>query len=40
AQESFRLSSYARAGCLVRIEEEIMEVPQGSEVEIHLLPRY
>ena len=40
AQESFRLSSYARAGCLVRIEEETMEVPQGSEVEIHLLPRY
>ena len=38
AQESFRLSSFARANCLVQIEEETMMVNEREEVEIHLLP--
>lgn len=38
AQESYRLSSFARANCLVQINEEVTECKQGEMVEIHLLP--
>jgi molybdopterin molybdotransferase len=38
AQESFRLSSFARANCLIQINEPITETKAGEMVEIHLLP--
>ncbi len=38
AQESFRLSSFARANCLIRIDENVTECRKGDGVEIHLLP--
>jgi molybdopterin molybdotransferase len=38
AQESYRLSSFAKANCLVRIEEEMTACEEGQLVEIHLLP--
>jgi molybdopterin molybdotransferase len=38
AQESYRLSSFARANCLVVIEEDITYCNQGEMVEVHLLP--
>lgn len=38
AQESFRLSSFADANCLIRIEEEVSVCNAGDIVEIHLLP--
>ena len=39
AQESYRLRSFAKANCLIVIEEEQTECPEGQLVEIHLLPR-
>jgi molybdopterin molybdotransferase len=38
AQESYRLSSYAKANCLIRLEEDMREYHEGDIVEIHLLP--
>ncbi|HEY5370357.1 MAG TPA: gephyrin-like molybdotransferase Glp [Hanamia sp.] len=38
AQESFRLSSFSTANCLVQIDEEITECKKGELIEIHLLP--
>jgi molybdopterin molybdotransferase len=38
AQESYRLSSFARANCLVVIEEERTESAAGELVEVHVLP--
>lgn len=38
AQESYKLSSFARANCLVKIKEETTECKEGEIVEIHLLP--
>ncbi len=38
AQESFRLSSFAKANCFVKINEEVMECKAGEIVEVHLLP--
>ena len=38
AQESYRLSSFAKANCLVKINEEVMEYKEGEIVEVHLLP--
>ena len=38
AQESYRLSSFAKANCLIKINEEIMECKEGEIVEVHLLP--
>jgi molybdopterin molybdotransferase len=38
-QESFRLSSFAAANCLICIDESATEVVSGSEVEILLLPQ-
>jgi molybdopterin molybdotransferase len=38
AQESYRLSSFANANCLIKIEEEVTACEKGHIVEIHLLP--
>jgi molybdopterin molybdotransferase len=38
AQESYRLSSYAKANCLIKLEEDNTEYKKGDLVEIHLLP--
>jgi len=40
AQESYRLSSFAKANCLVQIEEDSTAHAAGELVEIHLLPRF
>ncbi len=37
AQESYRLSSYAKANCLIRLEEERTEYKKGEIVEVHVL---
>ncbi|MCW3090320.1 MAG: molybdopterin molybdochelatase [Ferruginibacter sp.] len=37
AQESYRLSSFARANCLVKIDEATTHCAAGEKVEIHLL---
>ena len=39
AQESYRLSSFAKANCLIKIDEAIMVCEAGEPVEIHLLPQ-
>ena len=38
AQESFRLSSFAKANCLLKMNEDITDCAAGEKVEIHLLP--
>jgi molybdopterin molybdotransferase len=38
AQESYRLSSFANANCLIKIDEEVTACEKGEKVEIHLLP--
>lgn len=38
AQESYRMSSFATANCLLQIEEDASSYEAGSLVEIHLLP--
>ena len=38
AQESFRLSSFAKANCLIKLDENQTELTEGQLVEIHLLP--
>ena len=38
AQESYRLSSFAKANCLIKIAEETTHCDEGANVEIHLLP--
>lgn len=38
AQESYRLSSFAKANCLVKINEEVTQCTAGEMVEVHLLP--
>ena len=40
AQESFRLSSFAKANCLIKLEEERTDFSENDLVEIHLLPEY
>lgn len=37
AQESYRLSSFARANCLIKINEDVTLCNEGEIVEIHLL---
>jgi molybdopterin molybdotransferase len=37
-QESFRLSSFARANCLIQIDEAATQCAAGEMVEVHLLP--
>ena len=39
AQESYRLSSFANANCLVKIEEDVTSCEKGEMIEIHLLPQ-
>ncbi len=38
AQESYRLSSFATANCLIQIEEEITSLKEGELVDVYLLP--
>jgi molybdopterin molybdotransferase len=38
AQESYRLSSFARANCLIQLNEEVTACVEGDSVEIHILP--
>lgn len=38
AQESYRLSSFAKANCLIKINEEQTQCAAGQMVEVHLLP--
>jgi molybdopterin molybdotransferase len=40
AQESFRLSSFARANCLIKLEADQTEIAEGQSVEIHILPSF
>jgi molybdopterin molybdotransferase len=37
-QESFRLSSFAKANCLIKIDEDVTVRDKGELVEVHLLP--
>jgi molybdopterin molybdotransferase len=37
AQESFRLSSFAKANCLIQIDEDITSLKAGELVEVYLL---
>lgn len=37
AQESYRMSSYSTANCLIRIDEDVNELKEGEMVEIHLI---
>jgi|SRR5688572_17235293 len=37
AQESYRLSSFARANCLIQVNEDVTECRQGDIVDVHLL---
>src|SRR5688572_19696340 len=37
AQESYRLSSFARANCLIKVDEDVTECRQGDIVDVHLL---
>ena len=39
AQESFRLSSFAKANCLIQIEEEVTSLNEGELVDVYLLPQ-
>jgi molybdopterin molybdotransferase len=38
AQESYRLSSFANANCLIKIDEDVTSCEKGEMTEIHLLP--
>ena len=38
AQESYRLSSFAKANCLIKIDEDVTSCQKDDLVEIHLLP--
>ncbi len=37
-QESYKLNSFAKSNCLVKIPDDVTEVSAGEVVEIHLLP--
>lgn len=39
AQESYRLSSFAKANCLIEIPEERSSVKEGDVVDVYLLPQ-
>jgi len=39
AQESYRLSSFAKANCLIEIPEEITALNEGELVDVYLLPQ-
>jgi molybdopterin molybdotransferase len=39
AQESYRLSSFAMANCLIQVDEDIISLKEGELVDVYLLPR-
>ncbi len=39
AQESYRLSSFAKANCLIQIDEDITSLNEGELVDVYLLPQ-
>ena len=39
AQESYRLSSFATANCLIQINEDVTSVKEGELVDVYLLPQ-
>lgn len=39
AQESYRLSSFAKANCLIQIDEEKTSIKEGELVDVYLLPQ-
>lgn len=39
AQESYRLSSFAKANCLIQIDEDITSLKEGDLVDVYLLPQ-
>ena len=39
AQESFRLSSFAKANCLIQIDEQVASLKEGEFVDVYLLPQ-
>lgn len=39
AQESYRLSSFAKANCLIQIDEDITSLKEGELVDVYLLPQ-
>ena len=39
AQESYRLSSFAKANCLIEITEETTSLNEGELVDVYLLPQ-
>ena len=39
AQESYRLSSFAKANCLIEIDEERTSLNEGDPVDVYLLPQ-
>ena len=38
AQESYRLSSFSHANCLIELQEDLTEICAGENVKIHFLP--
>jgi len=39
AQESYRLSSFAKANCLIQIDEDVTSSKEGELVDVYLLPQ-
>ena len=39
AQESYRLSSFAKANCLIQIDEDVTSLNEGELVDVYLLPQ-
>lgn len=39
AQESYRLSSFAKANCLIQIDEHVTSLKEGDLVDVYLLPQ-
>ena len=39
AQDSFRLSSFAKANCLIQIDEDVTSLNEGELVDVYLLPQ-
>jgi molybdopterin molybdotransferase len=39
AQESYRLSSFAKANCLIEIPEQTTSLNEGELVDVYLLPQ-
>ena len=39
AQESYRLSSFAKANCLIEVDEDTTTLKEGELVGVYLLPQ-